>query len=170
MQGLVYHLSIPQIAAARLLGGRFPWLLYGPLGPVRLKTVPDPDLPGDDWAVVRPLLAGVCGTDLGVLTAHTSPSASPFSSFPAVLGHEVVGRIERAGPGVPLPTGTRVVIDPSLSCEVRGIEPACERCAEGWPYLCRNAAEGRFGAGLIMGYCRGLPGGWGEAMLAHRSQ
>lgn len=170
MQGLVYHLSIPQIAAARLLGGRLPWLLYGPLGPVRLKTLPEPELPGDDWALVRPLLAGVCGTDLGVITAHTSPSASPFSSFPAVLGHEVVGRIERSGPGVPLPPGTRVVVDPSLSCEIRGIEPACDRCAEGWPYLCAHAAEGRFGAGLITGYCAGLPGGWGEAMLAHRSQ
>ncbi|MFO7246533.1 MAG: zinc-binding dehydrogenase [Thermaerobacter sp.] len=170
MQGLVYRLSLPRVAVARLLGGRVPWLLYGPLGPVRLETLPDPQLPGDDWAVVRPVLAGVCGTDLGVISARTSPAASPFSSFPAVLGHEVVGRIERAGPGVSLPPGTRVVVDPSLSCEIRGYEPACDRCAEGWPYLCANAAEGRFGPALITGYCAALPGGWGERMLAHRSQ
>src|SRR5690606_1587993 len=118
VQGLVYHLSLPRIAAARLLGRRLPWLLYGPLGPGRLETLPEPALPGDDWALVRPLLAGVCGTDLGVITAQTSPSASPFSSFPAVLGHEVVGRIERSGPGVSLPPGARVVVDPSISCEI----------------------------------------------------
>ena len=73
---------------------------------------PDPALRGDDWVRVRPLLAGICGTDMSLLTGHASPILSPFASFPAVLGHEVVGVVEEAEREWP----ARVVVDPIICC------------------------------------------------------
>ncbi|HEY8416309.1 MAG TPA: alcohol dehydrogenase catalytic domain-containing protein [Thermaerobacter sp.] len=169
MEALVYRLSLPRVVLTKLLGSRWPWLVYGPPGPVVHVHLPDPELRGDDWAVVRTRLAGVCGSDLGVITAHSSPSASPFSSFPAVLGHEIYGVIERAGSRVSLPAGTRVVVDPSISCTMRGLPP-CPACQEGFPYLCRRCTEGDLSAGFLVGFCRDLPGGWAERMPAHASQ
>ncbi|MBX5476143.1 MAG: zinc-binding dehydrogenase [Clostridia bacterium] len=169
MDALVYRLSLPRVVLTKLLGSRFRWLVYGPAGPLAYTRLPDPEPPGDDWAVVRPRLAGVCGSDLGVLTAHSSPSASPFSSFPAVLGHEIYGVIERSGSGVPLPAGTRVVVDPSITCAMRGLTP-CPACAEGLPYLCRRCTEGDLSPGFLVGFCRDLPGGWAERTLAHAYQ
>lgn len=124
------------------------------------RYVPPP-LPGSDWVRVRPLLAGVCGTDLGLLTGHASSILSPFASFPAVLGHEVVGVVED--------TGQRVVIDPVISCAVRGLEP-CRWCAAGSPGHCERATDGNLSPGLLIGYCADLPGGWSTGMIAHRSQ
>jgi hypothetical protein len=98
----------------RLTGGWMPWL--------SLDRYDPPPLPGSDWVRVRPLLAGVCGTDLGLLTGHASSILSPFASFPAVLGHEVVGAVEE--------TGERVVVDPIIGCVVRGLDP-CRWCAAG---------------------------------------
>jgi threonine dehydrogenase-like Zn-dependent dehydrogenase len=118
-------------------------------------------LPGSEWIRVRPRLAGVCGTDLGLLTGHASSILSPFASFPAVLGHEVVGVVEESG--------QRVVIDPVISCQMRGLEP-CRWCAAGAARFCERAADGNLSPGLLVGYCADLPGGWSTGMIAHRSQ
>ncbi|HEY8922602.1 MAG TPA: zinc-binding dehydrogenase, partial [Candidatus Limnocylindria bacterium] len=98
-----------------------------------------------------------------------SPILSPFASFPAILGHEVVGMVEEAGSAVEVRTGERVVVDPIISCFVRGLEP-CSACRDGLPALCRHAADGSLSPGMLIGYCRDLPGAWSEAMLAHASQ
>ena len=57
-------------------------------------------LPGADWVRLKPAMAGVCGTDIALLTGRTSAVLSPFASFPAVLGHEVVGEVEEVGDAV----------------------------------------------------------------------
>ena len=44
-----------------------------------------------------------------------------------------MGEIE-AGPR----RGERVVVQPALGCEVRGLAPPCPECAQGLPALCRN--------------------------------
>jgi threonine dehydrogenase-like Zn-dependent dehydrogenase len=137
----------------RLAGGWMPWLTLSRYDP--------PPLPGGDWVRVRPLLSGVCGTDLGLLTGHASSILSPFASFPAVLGHEVVGVIEG--------TDERVVVDPVISCTVRGLEP-CRWCAAGAARFCERAADGPISPGLLIGFCADLPGGWSTGMIAHRSQ
>lgn len=130
-----------------------PWLSLARYDP--------PPLPGSDWVRVRPLVAGICGTDLGLLTGHASSILSPFASFPAVLGHEVVGVVEDSG--------QRVVVDPVISCAVRGLDP-CRWCAAGAARFCENAADGKLSPGLLIGYCADLPGGWSTGMIAHRSQ
>ncbi len=143
------------------LTGQLPWLA--------LSERPAPALRGPDWARVTPSLAGICGSDLALLTGRASAVLSPFASFPAVLGHEVAGVIAEAGPGVGLPAGQRVVVDPVISCAVRGLDP-CPSCLAGRFALCQRAADGPLSPGMLIGYCRDLPGGWSDAMLVHRSQ
>jgi threonine dehydrogenase-like Zn-dependent dehydrogenase len=155
--------------ALRLLGPRVPRWTRGWMPWLELHRYRAPELRGPAWARLRPTLAGICGTDLALLTGHASPILSPFSSFPAVLGHEVVAVVEEAGKASGVEPGQRVVVDPVISCFVRDLEP-CRQCREGHPSLCERAAEGAISPGLLIGYCRDLPGGWSGAMLAHSSQ
>jgi threonine dehydrogenase-like Zn-dependent dehydrogenase len=147
--------------ALRLLGDRLPRLAGGWMPWLELHRYEPPSLRGHGWVRVRPILAGVCGTDLALLTGHASAILSPFASFPAVLGHEVVGVVEE--------DGRRVVVDPIIGCVVRGLEP-CPRCAAGQARFCERATEGGISPGLLIGYCADLPGGWSDAMAVHRSQ
>jgi threonine dehydrogenase-like Zn-dependent dehydrogenase len=155
--------------ALRLLGPRLPRLTRGWMPWLELHRFRTPELRGPAWARLRPTLAGICGTDLALLTGHASPILSPFSSFPAVLGHEVVAVVEEAGKASGVVPGQRVVVDPVISCVVRDLEP-CRQCRDGHPSLCERAAEGALSPGLLIGYCRDLPGGWSDAMLVHASQ
>ena len=145
----------------RWTGGWMPWL--------GMRDYPSPALPGPDWAVLRPVLAGICGSDTSLLTGRASATLSPFASFPAILGHEVLAEVVEAGSGVDLAPGQRVAVDPVISCIVRGLE-SCTSCREGRYALCLRAAEGDLAPGMLIGYCRDLPGGWSTAMVAHASQ
>lgn len=167
-KALRYRLSIPGYLATRAMGrvlplaaaaGRLPGLEYGAWEP--------PSVPGPGWLRVRPRLSGICGSDMALLTARSSPALSPFTSFPAILGHEVVAEVIEGVEG--LPAGQRVVIDPYISCEMRGLEP-CPSCASGQRCLCTRTAEGSLSAGMLIGFCRDLPGSWSREMVVHRSQ
>jgi threonine dehydrogenase-like Zn-dependent dehydrogenase len=153
----------------RLVGVRIPALTGGWMPWLAISRYPMPTLPGPDWVRIRPTLAGICGSDTSLLTGRASPILSPFASFPAILGHEVVGVVEEAGAASGMKGGERVVVDPIISCFVRGLDP-CEACRDGLPALCRHAADGSLSPGMLIGYCRDLPGGWSEAMVAHASQ
>jgi threonine dehydrogenase-like Zn-dependent dehydrogenase len=131
------------------------------LSMLHLGDVEEPALPGPGWLRVLPSLAGICGSDTAAITGHASLYLDPLTSYPFVPGHEVVGQLE---------DGTRVVVEPALGCQVRGIEPECARCAEGRPGLCENVTEGVLAAGLQTGYCASTGGGWGEVLVAHPSQ
>ena len=145
----------------RWTGGWMPWL--------GISSYTLPELPGPDWVRLTPLLSGICGSDIGVLTGHASAALSPFSSFPAILGHEVLAEVAEAAAASGVTKGQRVVLDPIISCAVRGLDP-CPGCRDGTPALCRRAAEGTLAPGMLIGFCRDLPGGWSEGMLAHGSQ
>lgn len=145
----------------RWTGGWMPWL--------GMSSYTLPDLPGPEWVRLTPLLSGICGSDIAMLTGRASATLSPFSSFPAILGHEVLAVVEEAGPASGVAPGQRVVLDPIISCAVRGLDP-CRGCRDGTPALCRRAAEGTLSPGMLIGFCHDLPGGWSEGMLAHASQ
>jgi threonine dehydrogenase-like Zn-dependent dehydrogenase len=153
----------------RLVGGRLPAMTGGWMPWLALSRYPIPAVPGPDWVRIRPLLAGICGSDTALLTGRASPILSPFASFPAILGHEAVGVVEEAGSAAGVKAGERVVVDPIISCYVRGVEP-CVACRDGLPALCSRAADGSLSPGMLIGFCRDLPGAWSEAMLAHASQ
>ncbi|TFU15664.1 zinc-dependent alcohol dehydrogenase [Thermus tengchongensis] len=148
MKALLYTPSLPRFFAARVLGKRFPRRLL----PLRLAEVPLPQREG--FVRVRVRLSGVCGSDLALLYGKSPPSISPFFSFPAVLGHEVLGEVE----------GSLVAVNPLLTCADRGLPP-CPACQRGEEGLCQNVAEGSLAPGML-GYNRDLPGGWGEWILA----
>jgi threonine dehydrogenase-like Zn-dependent dehydrogenase len=167
---LRFESSARNYRAMKLLGPRLPRLLRGRMPWLELASYPLPALPGPDWVRVRPTLAGICGTDMALLTGHTSAILSPFASFPAVLGHEIVGVVGEVGDGVTrVQAGQRVVVDPLISCAMRGL-PACPWCADGLPGLCLNATDGALAPGPMIGFCRDLPGGWSDAVLVHDSQ
>ena len=88
--------------------------------PMSLIDIDEPKLLGPDWAVIRPRLTGICGSDTKqVLMDFEGAEDSPmtaFISFPQVLGHEVVATVEEVGPDVEgIERGQRVVLNPWLS-------------------------------------------------------
>lgn len=155
--------------------------IYGRPSKLRLVDRAAPTIPGEDWVRIEVILCGICGSDLGNISYRSSPAMEPFGSFPAVLGHEILGRVAEAGSAVThVKVGDRVVVDPMLHCEARGwgAEAWCPSCVAGKHATCEQAGEegpaGRRNGGLApgstIGYHRDLPGGWGEQMIAHRRQ
>jgi threonine dehydrogenase-like Zn-dependent dehydrogenase len=139
------------------------------LSPLQLEDVTDPGLPTPQWVRVKPLLSGICGSDLGTLSSENSPYFSPITSPPFVMGHEVVGEIVEDNSG--FRAGERVVLEPALGCAVRGIDPPCPYCASGRRALCLNVARGDISRGIQTGFCRDTGGGWSRGTLvAHPSQ
>jgi len=139
--------------------------------PARLVEVAEPSLPGRRWARVRVTGGGICGSDLHLFRETTGaiPLLSSFAPIPLQLGHEVGGVIVEAGPDCPLKPGTRVAVDPTISCVAREIDPPCEQCAAGAPGVCYNLSSKIMTPGLILGFTYGLGGGWSEQVVAHTS-
>src|SRR4028118_903367 len=169
MLSLVYRKSVPRYLLMRAGAKRVKGLDTSRLSPLRLEEVAEPRLPTPDWVRVRPLLSGICGSDLGTLSAESSPYFSPLTSPPFGMGRESVGEVVEDNSG--LATGERVVVEPALGCEVRGVEPSCAYCASGRYTLCLNVAKGHISPGIQTGFCRDTGGGWSEGTLvAHPSQ
>ncbi|GAA2757058.1 zinc-dependent alcohol dehydrogenase [Actinopolymorpha rutila] len=167
MLALEMYRSLPRYIAARAVGGRVPGILTGPAAPVRLVNREEPRTAAAGWARVKPILSGICGSDLGALFGQTSMYFSALVSMPFVPGHEVVG--ELVDDCEDLPAGTRVVLDPVLSCAARGVE-RCQSCANGQTNRCDRVTVGHVSPGLQTGYCADTGGGWGGQLVAHRSQ
>ncbi|HEY3895380.1 MAG TPA: alcohol dehydrogenase catalytic domain-containing protein [Pseudonocardiaceae bacterium] len=169
---LQYHRSAGRYFAARAVsgtraGGRLAGALAGNLAPLRLVEQTEPTPFSESWSRIEPVLSGICGSDLGLLTGRSSPYLGPLTSMPFVLGHEVVGHTLDELPG--LPRGSRVVIDPVLRCAARGL-PACPACLTGHTSRCDHVTTGRLAAGLQTGFCADTGGGWSRRLLAHASQ
>ncbi|MGH7544019.1 MAG: zinc-dependent alcohol dehydrogenase [Gemmatimonadota bacterium] len=171
MLAVRYVRSVPRWLAARHGASRWPRLLDSPLSPVRLEDVDPPALPGPGWVRVKPLLSGICGSDLATVTAQGTTYFSPFVSTPFVLGHEIVGVVEENGREARrFPVGDRVVIHPPLHCAVRGIADPCVACRAGETSHCLNVTAGELSAGIQTGYCRDTGGGWSSSLVAHELQ
>jgi threonine dehydrogenase-like Zn-dependent dehydrogenase len=160
MKALVFERKIAKYAAATI-AGRFAPGRGAKYGPLSLKDVDPPDLPGAEWVRFKPRLAGICGSDLATIDGNSSRYFEPIVSFPFVLGHEVVGD---------LPDGSRAVLIPVLHCAVRGIDPVCDWCGLGQINRCERVAFGHLEPGLQSGFCTDTGGGWSIAMVAHRDQ
>ncbi|HKX25404.1 MAG TPA: alcohol dehydrogenase catalytic domain-containing protein [Actinomycetota bacterium] len=159
--------SVPRYLAARAVGERMPGLVAGPLAPLRLVNRAEPELPGEGWGRVVTRLAGICGSDLATVSGRSSFYFSPLVSMPFVPGHEVVGELVDDVDG--LAVGTRVVLDPVLACQARGVPP-CPSCVAGATGRCDRVTVGHISPGLQTGYCADTGGGWSQTFLAHRSQ
>lgn len=165
--------SVPRWLLVRTLAGRRPEVATGPFSCLQFADVAPPPLPQPSWVRIRSRLSGICGSDLSTIACKGSPYFSPFVSTPFVLGHEVVGEIVETGPETPAPIrpGLRVVVEPALGCEVRGIHPPCRPCAAGQYANCENILRGCLQGGFQTGYCASTGGGWSQATLvAHPAQ
>jgi threonine dehydrogenase-like Zn-dependent dehydrogenase len=117
------------------------------------------------------ITGGICGSDLHIFTNNTGPSPTlvGFAALPFILGHEIAGRVVEAGPECDVAPGTRVAVEPAITCEARGIDPPCRHCARGDMSACLNLDSQVVTPGMALGFTAGLGGGWAEQVLAHRS-
>jgi threonine dehydrogenase-like Zn-dependent dehydrogenase len=160
MKALVFSRKPARYAAAMVAGALRPGrgARYGPLS---LRDVDPPELPGPGWLPLRPRLSGICGSDLATIDGRSSRYFEPIVSFPFTPGHEIVGD---------LVDGRRVVVVPVLTCVPRGIDPPCAPCAAGHLNLCERVAFGHLEPGLQCGFCESTGGGWSQEMIVHESQ
>jgi threonine dehydrogenase-like Zn-dependent dehydrogenase len=160
MKALVFSRKPARYAAAMVAGSLRPGsgARYGPLS---LRDVDPPALPGDGWLRLRPRLSGICGSDLATIDGKSSRYFEPIVSFPFTPGHEIVGDLE---------DGRRVVVVPVLSCATRGVDPPCAACTAGRLNLCERVAFGHVEPGLQSGFCESTGGGWSQGMVVHPSQ
>ncbi len=157
----------------KLLGRFYRPIYWSKVSNVKMRSVPEPQLLGRDWVKVRPILAGICASDLaGVTLKHRFDSfMSAFASFPIGLGHEVVGRVVMAGVGASeFAVGQRVNLDPYLHCAVRGIDPVCPSCAREEFPTCESFARGKLPPGTGIGSNNFTRGAWSDYFQAHRLQ
>ena len=171
MRAVVVDFSLVRAALTLLLSKISKSAYYSPVSMVKYyPNWPEPKLPDKDWVVVKTRLSGICGSDLRIITLSESFYLFPLTSFPAILGHEVVGTIEEVGKSVEnFLEGERIVLNPSLACRVRGLEE-CEACRKGHFAVCHNTDRGRIAPGIFTGLCRDTGGGWAEYFVAHESQ
>jgi 2-desacetyl-2-hydroxyethyl bacteriochlorophyllide A dehydrogenase len=97
-------------------------------GQMQLQSQPIPQ-PGPGQVRIRSILAGICGSDLHIYQGH-----HPTAKAPVVQGHEFVGILDAVGRGTStdIPEGTRVVVEPLISCGT------CEACRRGYVHVCRK--------------------------------
>jgi propanol-preferring alcohol dehydrogenase len=77
-------------------------VLEAPGRPLALVDRPDP-APGPGQLLLDVAACGVCRTDLHLLDGEVE-----VPRLPIVLGHQIVGRVVKAGPGAAMHPGTRV--------------------------------------------------------------
>ena len=97
-------------------------------GNIEVREVPIPEIPAEDWVLIKVKAAGVCGTDL-----HIWHDQFPYWP-PVTLGHEFAGEIVKTGSEVSrFKVGERVVAEPhTLACG------ECYLCRQGRIQLCSS--------------------------------
>jgi len=173
MNALIFNARPIQWTVTKVIGWVRPSVFWSRLSGLRLATVPIPPLPSPRWVRLRPLLGGICGTDLAAIMQRHHPASilQTISSMPAGLGHENVSIVEDVGPEVTgWRPGDRVVVESALSCAARQIEPLCPSCAAGRFTLCQNFRRGPLPIGSMIGWNSFTGGSWGRFFVAHESQ
>lgn len=113
-------------------------------GQLRITELPEPAASSGEL-LLRPVLTGVCGTDLHLLAGGF------LARYPLVPGHEIVAEVVALGPGVESPPpGTLVAVDNTELCD------RCDFCRAGQPLFCANFRSLGVNA----------PGGFAEFMVA----
>jgi threonine dehydrogenase-like Zn-dependent dehydrogenase len=173
MDALVYDVGPARWMLCKAAGRVSPRVYWSRWSGLRMARVAVPALPNGQWVRLRPILGGICGTDLAAIQQRNHPASvlQVFSSFPAMLGHENLSIVEQVGPEVAQwKPGDRVVVEPTLSCVPRGIDPPCANCTAGRFTLCQNFRQGPLPVGSMIGWNAFTGGTWGPNFVAHASQ
>jgi alcohol dehydrogenase len=127
-------------------------VLHGPHD-LRIEKVRAGTLHGNDM-FVRVLGCGVCGSDAGLLAGKIP------ASYPAIIGHEIVGTVAQMGEGAEerhgVALGDMVVIEFPIRCGT------CDQCLGGDYRLCEKAAG--YGGPVSISTPPGLWGGMAETV------
>jgi 2-desacetyl-2-hydroxyethyl bacteriochlorophyllide A dehydrogenase len=122
-------------------------------GEVRIEEKPDPEIGAADEALVRVEASGICGSDLHIYHGRV-PVEPGFT-----IGHEFVGTVLVAGPGVDrVAVGDRVLGCFHTACAT------CTACLRSDYHRCENGRT--FGHGSKLG---DLQGAQAELLLVPRS-
>ena len=98
-------------------------------GQFEIRELPKPRIESEE-VLIRVIACGICGTDLRIYRhGHRK------IKLPAVIGHEIVGRVEEVGAGIPAEEinyslGTLVMVTPGIPCG------RCDNCLRG--LFCTN--------------------------------
>jgi L-iditol 2-dehydrogenase len=98
-------------------------------GQFEIRDIPKPRINPEE-VLIRIMACGICGTDLRIYRhGHRK------IELPAVIGHEIVGRVEEVGDGIPAEEidygrGTLVMVTPGIPCG------RCDNCLRG--LFCTN--------------------------------
>jgi len=123
-------------------------IVYDKPGSFTLAEVPNP-VPGPDDALIKVIVAGVCGTDLHLHDGEFGPT------YPLTPGHEICGEVVELGSNVTsLSVGDLVTFDNTGSCG------HCEECRRAKPEYCTS----------ILAQGVNAPGGFAEYVLASASR
>jgi 2-desacetyl-2-hydroxyethyl bacteriochlorophyllide A dehydrogenase len=76
---------------------------------------------------IKVAYAGICGTDL-----HIQAGKHPRASAGLTMGHEFSGVVDAIGEESAMKIGTRVVVEPLISCG------KCYSCRAGFPHVCSS--------------------------------
>ncbi|HUK90199.1 MAG TPA: zinc-dependent alcohol dehydrogenase [Blastocatellia bacterium] len=121
--------------------------------PLEIEQVPTPE-PGAGQVLIKVEAAGVCHSDLHLAQGDWT-QLSAILKRPLILGHEVVGRVVKRGPGVQdLKEGDRA--------GVAWLHWSCDECD-----ICREGNENLCPAQVITGAT--VNGGYAEYILARAS-
>jgi threonine dehydrogenase-like Zn-dependent dehydrogenase len=136
MKAIMYNLKISTAIRKKMkLAGKYSMIKYR-------SDWPKPSIEFPRQVLVRPIIAGICASDIHQIDVDMSYSASILArkDNPFPLGHETVGVVEEVGSGVRgLKIGDRVTHSPVASCKAYGFE-FCESCREARPETCRAIA------------------------------
>jgi threonine dehydrogenase-like Zn-dependent dehydrogenase len=172
MKALQFSVSVPQWLALKSMGFVSRKSFYtGFLATLKLADLPEPELPTPEWVKIETQMCGLCASDMNLIFLKESPTASPFTSFPCVIGHEVCGRVAETGSKVDgIKPGDAVTVAPALNCAARQIDPSCPACRQGMVANCENYAGGNLAPGMIIGLCTDTSGGFAPYFVVHKSQ
>jgi alcohol dehydrogenase, propanol-preferring len=144
------------------------WVVHqpGPVGtaPLRLVDRPVPE-PGTGELLIAVLCCGVCRTDLHLAEGDLAPKRADVTP-----GHEVVGEVVAAGPGVTrFGPGDRVGV-----AWLAGTDGSCRYCRRGSENLCPRSVytgwdrDGGYADYLVAAdaYVHPLPSGFSDTELA----
>jgi len=110
---------------------------YGPYN-LKVEESEEPKIIKDDDALIRPVLVGICGTDMHVYKGYINIVPGD------IIGHEFVGIVEKVGNSVKkFKPGDRVVV----SCWIA--DGTCWYCLKGFHTQCININI--FGMGPLYG-------------------
>jgi threonine dehydrogenase-like Zn-dependent dehydrogenase len=114
-------------------------IVFGGIGKVALKNVPDPKIKDRTDAIIRITSSAICGTDL-----HFIRGTAPGMKEGRILGHEAVGIVEEVGKSVRnLRKGDRVVVPSTVGCG------SCTYCRAGYQSQCNVANPRGANAGTV---------------------